>query len=441
MVIDLDPSTLTPGSIIQWNGSEWVPVNICDLFRFYYPDGDGDGYGTTGEAVYRCEAPEGYADNFDDCNDDYANINPGQEELCDGLDNNCNGEVDEDCPEPDCHLMLVNLLTCAELNCMEGDLTCVQMNCTDMFFALYTSTCIDISCAMDYLDDLSQLNIDETWTKDEIADLIISLCGKEDKDEDGFSPYQGDCNDFDVSVYPGAIDICEDGIDQNCDGHDAIWGDDDGDGYNEEMGDCDNTNPYIYPGAEEICNNIDDDCDGEVDEEGGVEWYIDNDGDGFGNNFAFGVIACEQPEGYTSNSGDCDDNNPSIHPNALEICNGMDDNCNGLVDDDDDEFLEGIPIWYIDEDGDGYGNGDLFVYSCEQPEGFVEQSGDCSDYDPSFNPGVQEICDGKDNDCDGDIDEDFMVDMYLDNDGDGFGSTIQGVYSTCDQNLPVGFVE
>lgn len=370
-IVDLDPSTLPPGSMIQWNGSEWVPVNICDLFSFYYPDNDGDGYGVPGNAVWRCEAPEGYADNFDDCNDNNDTIYPGRTEYCDGIDNNCNGVVDEECPEPDCRQSLINLLNCANLNCAESDQQCVFDNCPDEFAVVFASSCVDFSCALDYMNNPESYSLDPSWTTEQVADYLISLCGVEDKDADGYSPQQGDCDDLDATVYPGATEICGDGIDQDCNGADAVCGDEDGDGYSPDMGDCDDTNPDIYPGAEEICDGLDNDCDGQTVEDTGMEWYLDADGDGWGSaDLATMVMACEQPAGYVDAEfvGDCDDNDVAVNPGSPEICgNEIDENCDGnateCVDSDNDGIIDNLDNCpytsnpdQVDSDADGVGD-------------------------------------------------------------------------------------
>jgi hypothetical protein len=113
--------------------------------------------------------------------------------------------------------------------------------------------------------------------------------------------------------------------------------------------------------------------------------------------------------------GDCDDADASVNPGANEVCNGKDDNCNGLVD----EFCL-QRYYYRDVDQDGYGSTTDSIYSGIQPPGYVLVSGDCNDWDPSIHPWAIEICDWKDNNCDGRVDENCRV-YYRDADGDGYG--------------------
>lgn len=164
----------------------------------------------------------------------------------------------------------------------------------------------------------------------------------EDRDGDGFDaateacPSGRDCDDTDESIHPNATEICENDIDEDCSGDDAICPDScidrDRDGYGEGDGcrgpDCDDGNPDIHPGAEEICDDgIDQDCDGE-DLECSSQ-CTDADRDGFGAEGANDACARD--------AVDCDDSNPDVHPEADEVCNGRDDNCNGEVDECPDE--------------------------------------------------------------------------------------------------------
>ena len=130
-------------------------------------------------------------------------------------------------------------------------------------------------------------------------------------------------------------------------------------------------------------------------------WFADADADGFGN-AAVSIQACSQPQGYVSNSTDCDDASSGQNPGASEICgNGIDDNCNGTIDENCSSF-----VWYQDSDNDGYGNPDQSTSTAENsaPAGYVSNNSDCNDGDASVNPGASEVCNGIDDNCDGIID-------------------------------------
>jgi hypothetical protein len=98
---------------------------------------------------------------------------------------------------------------------------------------------------------------------------------------------------------------------------------------------------------------------------------------------------------------DCDDADPGSHPGASEYCDGADNDCNGVVDDDALDTLS----WYADLDGDGYGDPLDHRLSCRQPSGRVSDAQDCDDQNPEVHPGADESGDGVDNDCDGEVDE------------------------------------
>ena len=107
-----------------------------------------------------------------------------------------------------------------------------------------------------------------------------------------------------------------------------------------------------------------------------VVWYFDGDEDGYGSDVDI-LYSCEQPSGYTAESGDCDDEKFNISPVSLEYCNAFDDNCNGLIDEDAVDKGE----WYPDLDGDGYGDPNGMVLACDQPASFVGNDTDCDDTD------------------------------------------------------------
>lgn len=147
---------------------------------------------------------------------------------------------------------------------------------------------------------------------------------------------------------------------------------------------------------------------------GGVptqNYYADLDGDGYGN-AASSVAACTQPAGYVTNKMDCNDDpnagGAAIHPDAPEICNGVDDDCDGQID-------EGVEtVFYPDVDGDGYGNAAASVKACTAPAGYITAGGDCNDNNSVIKPGAAEICgNGIDDNCNGQVDEGCTVTLPL----------------------------
>jgi predicted outer membrane repeat protein len=171
-------------------------------------------------------------------------------------------------------------------------------------------------------------------------------------------------------------------------------------------------------GAED-CNDSDPNVGGPL------AWYTDSDSDGYGD-IDSEVFACSAPAGTLSEGGDCDDDSLFIHPGATEICDDLDNDCDGVIDQDATDAID----WYADLDEDTYGDVENTSTSCTQPDGHVEDSTDCDDADPLIYPGAEETYyDGIDGNCDP-SDE-------FDADGDGDDSSNYGGTDCDDQNVAI----
>ena len=203
--------------------------------------------------------------------------------------------------------------------------------------------------------------------------------------------------------------------------------------------DCDDTDPATYPGALEYCNSIDDNCDGVIDEDSAVDaatWHSDDDDDSYGD-AASPTSACTQPAGYVGDNTDCDDTRAETNPGASEYCNSIDDDCNGAFDDD---YATDAAIWYSDADSDSFGDADSPTSACTQPAGHVADNTDCDDTDSTTFPGAEETCDGADDNCDDEVDEDSAVDaatFFADSDADTYGNP-SVTWAAC--AAPAGYV-
>ncbi len=175
-------------------------------------------------------------------------------------------------------------------------------------------------------------------------------------------------------------------------------------GFVNDSTDCNDANNLIYPTAEDICNTIDDNCNGVFDEDAiFTTWYLDFDADAFGD-ILNDSISCFDLIGYVINNTDCNDFNAAINPDAIEICDYLDNDCNFIIDDNITYLLS-----YLDFDNDAFGNPDIDSLSCTLPEGFVFNNTDCDDTNPEIYPGADEILNGIDDDCDEFIDEGLNI--------------------------------
>ena len=380
-------ANVNPAATETCNGNDDNCDGVIDegVTETYYLDLDGDGFGDPETSREACELPSGYVQNGTDCDDAEPNAFPGNNEVCDNIDNDCDGTVD-------------NGVTDTYYSDADGD------GYGDLTAAL------------------------------EACDQPV-----------GYVTDSSDCDDTTNRSFPGNGEVCDE-IDNNCDGTvdegvtTTYYADFDSDGYGNaaltqeacsvptgyttNADDCDDSTATTNPGATEYCNGADDDCDGTIDEDTSADaptWYADTDGDAYGN-ASTSIVACTQPAGYVADSTDCDDGRALTNPAATEYCNGFDDDCDGATD--EDSAVDAI-TWYLDGDSDTYGDSSITDVSCTQPARYVAANGDCDDADSSSYPGGIEVCDGADNDCDGAIDEDGEVtdgtDYYYDADGDGTG--------------------
>ncbi len=431
----------------------------------WYADDDADGYGDPIASTLACEAPSGYLADGTDCDDNDDDIHPGATELCNGFDDDCDGATDED-DAADVSTWFADVDGDGYGDTASSDRDCDQpsgyvaddSDCDDSDASINpraTEACdgVDNDCDGLVDDDDSAVTGRSTWYLDYDGDSYgdVTLSAEACDQPSGYVADATDCDDRDASAYPGGDEYC-DGVDNDCDGtvdeDDALdvstWyldGDADGfgdasssrdacsspSGYVADGTDCDDGDAGINPGATEVCNGSDDDCDGTVDEDDAADvatWYADADSDGYGD-AATSELDCDQPSGFVADDADCDDGDAGIHPAAAEICDGVDNDCDGLTD-DDDSSVSGGGTWYLDDDGDGYGDPGSSVEACELPSGYLADDSDCDDGDAGIHPGATEICDGVDNDCDGDVDDDDaditgLSIWYLDADGDGYG--------------------
>jgi len=380
-------------SVAEGDSGDLGDIALTTPFFAWYLDADGDGHGTPAGVTTTSTAtpaPVGYAELFDDCDDAAPSVHPGAAEVCNGLDDSCSGLADDGLPFADYYLDA------------DGD------GFGDPATALS-------ACALPAA---------------RVADGT-------------------DCDDTAFAIHPGAAEVCN-GLDDSCSGvaDDGLvfadyYLDGDGDGFGDpatalsacappagrvtDGTDCDDTASAVHPGAAEVCNGLDDSCSGVADD-GLVfaDYYLDGDGDGFGDPASV-LSACAPPAGRITDGTDCDDTAAAIFPGAAEVCNGLDDSCDGVPDD-------GLPLmaFYTDADGDGFGDPATAVDACAAPAGTVADGTDCDDAASTVHPGAEEVCNGIDDSCSGVADDGLVfLTYYTDADGDGFGDPATAV-DACD---------
>ncbi len=208
-------------------------------------------------------------------------------------------------------------------------------------------------------------------------------------------------------------------------------------GYTTVPTDCDDSDDEVFPGANEVCDEKDNDCNGQIDESVTGTWYVDADGDTYGDP-TMPLTSCVQGSGVVADNTDCDDTADTINPGEDEVCGDMiDNNCDGNTD---DPTAVDATAWYYDGDADTFGNPAVTVTQCDQPTNYVADNTDCSDINASINSAASEVCDGADNNCDGETDESTAIDAttwYQDSDGDNYGNPAVS-QPACTQ--PTGYV-
>lgn len=400
----------------------------------YYFDDDGDDFGDLQDVLRTCGEPvEGYVPVSGDCVDSDDTVYPFAPELCDGQSNDCDPEVDEDPIDGSLFFIDVDgdgfggpnvVIACEEPDNVAPNGT----DCDDAAAGINPAedeVCNGIDDNCDMLTDppgsigefLVYPDVDDDGVGADDQGVLACALGDDQVLADG------DCDDEQITAFAGADELC-DGLDNDCDGfidNDVVglatwYVDTDADsfgspsdslescfqpdGYVSNANDCDDTDRRISPNGEEMCNGLDDDCDDSIDIDAtdAVVVFPDTDQDGQGDADSAGEATCTPGDEPVLTATDCDDTNATVFVGADELCDSLDNDCNGRVD-DGVEFEQ----WYVDGDEDGFGGQATGPPDCAPPiAGAVTTSGDCDDTDPNAFPGAEEIQqDGIDQDCDG----------------------------------------
>ena len=420
----------------------------CIMPVTYYADADADGFGNSAVSQSSCTVPVGYVTNSTDCNDNNANVRPTATEICNTIDDNCNGQINEG-------ITFTTYYADADADGF-GNPNLSQSSCATVAGYVTNNTDCNDASALIKPTAIESCNTVDDNCNGLINEGLVFVFYYIDSDLDGFGAGAAissciplgnnyvtnnlDCNNFNANIRPNAIELCN-GLDDNCNnliddgltfqsyyldtdadgfgaGNGTIACSSPGTGYVTNNSDCNNNNPNIRPNAVETCNAIDDNCNNLIDD--GitfVNYYIDTDGDGYGAGTA--INSCSSPgAGYVTNNTDCNNTSAAIRPGATEICNAIDDNCNNLIDD-------GLTFvnYYIDSDSDGFGAGTATNSCSNLGAGYATNNTDCNNNNPNIRPNAIEICNAIDDNCNNLIDDGLtFVNYYIDTDSDGFGA-------------------
>ena len=383
------------------------------LFACTETDPVDTSFDTTATVVVVDADVDGYSPPVD-CNDADRAVYPGAPEACDGEDQDCDGTIDEGFDLDGDGFNTGLDAGCAVLgptDCDDGD---PAINPAGV------EICDGIDQDCDGLvDPLADGDADGATVCDDCDDANASvrpggpeLCDGLDNDCNGASdePFDGDgdgvgacldCDDADPVAHPGAVEVC-DSVDNDCDGKRDEGFDADLDGFATCRGDCDDTNALVNPFGTEVCNGFDDDCSGAIDD------TADEDLDGFY------PCALVDP--------DCDDLDAAVFPGAAEVCDGSDNDCDGvLLADEGDGDGDGVPVCAGDCDDNDPARAAGFRDMCDgidndcdagtdesvdgDGDGLSACDGDCDDLEPLAFPGGVEACNAADDDCDGAVDD------------------------------------